>query len=210
MELGIRFMKRVLIGTMLIIFIGIKPIALFALEKQPSATVEHLNTTLLSVMKEAQELGFEGRYQRLFPVISEAFNFPFVARYILGSYWDKLSEEQRQQFIEAFRALSVTDYARHFDGYSGERFSIEEEVPFRGDMRVRSKLVDPAGSSVIFDYFLRETDGQWRIVNVIVDGVSDVAVKRAEYRQLIKSKGFDGLLNKLQEQIALYQRQAGA
>ena len=195
---------------MLIIFLAARVAALQALEQQPSATVEHLNSTLLAVMKEGQELGFEGRYQRLLPVISETFSFPFVVRYILGSHWDNLSEEQRQKFIETFQALSVTDYARHFDSYGGERFRIEEEAPFRGDMRVRSKLIDPAGTNVTFDYFLREIDGQWRIVNVIVDGVSDLAVKRAEYRQLIKIKGFEGLLNKLQEQIALYRRQAGA
>jgi phospholipid transport system substrate-binding protein len=71
-------------------------------------------------------------------------------------------------------------------------------------MRVRSKLIDPNGSNVIFDYLLRKVDNQWRIVNVIANGVSDLAVKRAEYRQIIKTEGFNSLLTKLREKIALY------
>jgi phospholipid transport system substrate-binding protein len=175
----------------------------------PSLTIEHLNATLLSVMKEAEELGFEGRYQQLLPVIIQEFDLPFVARYTLGSSWDELNEEQRGQFIEIFQELSVTDYARHFDGYSGQHFTIEEEAPLpRSGMRVRSKLIDPDGSSVVFDYLLHKADSQWRIVNVIANGVSDLAVKRAEYRHIIKTEGFNSLLNKLKAKIAPYREQA--
>ncbi|MGR6034552.1 MAG: HpnM family protein [Candidatus Nitrosoglobus sp.] len=220
-------MKQVLIKAMLVIFMGIifaVPPALAELEsespllvedstccccqqglKPPSLTIEKLNATLLSVMKEAKELGFEGRYQRLLPIITQEFDLPFIARYTLGSSWDELNNEQRNQFIETFQELSVTDYARHFDDYSGQHFTIEGEASLpRSGMRVRSKLIDPNGSNVIFDYLLRKVDNQWRIVNVIANGVSDLAVKRAEYRQIIKTEGFNSLLTKLREKIALY------
>ena len=205
-------MKRTLIGAILAIFAGIAPVTPSAAAEQPSSTVERLHSTLLAVMKEAEALGFGGRYQKLLPVINEEFDLPFVAHYTLGSSWDELSEEQQHQFIETFRELSVVDYARNFDGYSGQHFTIEEETPLpRGRVRVRSKLIDPnGGSSVVFDYLLHKADNQWRIVNVIANGVSDLAVKRAEYRHIIKAEGFDSLLSKLKEKIALYCQQAEA
>lgn len=202
-------MKRTLIGAILAVFAGIAPAIPPAAAEQPSSTVERLHSTLLSVMKEAETLGFEDRYQELLPVITEEFDLPFVAHYTLGSSWDELSEEQQHQFIETFRELSVSNYARNFDGYSGQHFTIEKETPLpRSRIRVRSKLIDPnGGSSVVFDYLLRKTDNRWRIVNVIANGVSDLAVKRAEYRHIIKADGFDSLLSKLKEKIALYRQQ---
>ncbi|QBQ56037.1 HpnM family protein [Nitrosococcus wardiae] len=204
-------MKRVLIGAIVTILVGLILVIPPALAEQPSSAVERLNSTLLSVMKEAEELGFEGRYQRLLPVITQEFDLPFIARYTLGSSWDDLNEEQRHQFIETFRELSVVDYARHFDGYGGEHFTIEKQSTLpRSGMRVRSKLIDPDGSNVVFDYLLHQTDSQWRIVNVIADGVSDLAVKRAEYRHIMKTEGFSSLLSKLKQKIALYRGPADA
>jgi phospholipid transport system substrate-binding protein len=198
-------MKRVLIETILAVFTGIMLAIPPALAEPPSSAVEHLNATLLSVMKEADNLGFKGRYQRLLPVIIQEFDLPFVARYTLGSSWDELNEKQRSQFIETFQELSVTDYAHYFDGYGGEHFTIEGESPLpRSRIRVRSKLIDPNGSSVVFDYLLHKNNNQWRIVNVIANGVSDLAVKRAEYRHIIKTEGFNSLLDKLKEKIALH------
>lgn len=202
-------MKQVFIGAMLALLAlpAIPPV--FA--GQPSSVIERLNTALLSVMKDAEKLDFEGRFQRLFPVITKEFDLPFIAHYTLGSYWDKLGEEQRNQFLKVFQELSVADYARHFDGYSGEHFTIEKEVSLpRNGVRVRSKLIIPGDTSVIFDYLLHKTDDQWHIVNVIANGVSDLAVKRAEYRHIVKTEGFTSLLNQLKAKLALYQGQAGA
>ncbi|WP_096527061.1 HpnM family protein [Candidatus Nitrosoglobus terrae] len=212
-------MKQILIKAILIVSIGIIsiiPSLSLAVKCQSkncseemrsaSSAIESLNTALLSVMKKSKELGFEGRYQQLLPVITQEFDLPFIARYTLSSSWKNLNHEQREQFIKTFQELSITDYASHFSDYSGQRFSIEEESPLlRGGMRVQSKLIDSSGSSVIFNYTLRKSNNQWRIVNVVADGVSDLAVKRAEYHQLIKAEGFDGLLAKLKEKIARHQ-----
>lgn len=202
-------MKQLFIGALLaILTLLIMPSALAG---QPSEVVERLHTALLSVMKEAKTLGFEGRFQRLLPVITEEFDLPFVAHTTLGSYWSELSKEQRDQFLKIFRELSVADYARHFDGYSGEHFTIEKEIPLpRGNMQIRSKLIIPGDTSVIFDYLLHKVDGQWLIVNIFANGVSDLAVKRAEYRRIIATEGFQSLLNQLKAKIALYRREAGA
>jgi phospholipid transport system substrate-binding protein len=54
------------------------------------------------------------------------------------------------------------------------------------------------------DYILHRTEDQWRIINVIAEGVSDLALKRAEYAAFLKVKGFDALLMKLNEKIAQY------
>jgi phospholipid transport system substrate-binding protein len=51
------------------------------------------------------------------------------------------------------------------------------------------------------EYLLeREADGTWRIINIVADGVSDLALKRAEYQRLFASGGIEGLLAELERQ----------
>ncbi len=52
-----------------------------------------------------------------------------------------------------------------------------------------------------FEYHLRETGNDWRIVNIVVDGVSDLALKRAEYSGVLRESGFSGLLDELANQV---------
>jgi phospholipid transport system substrate-binding protein len=56
------------------------------------------------------------------------------------------------------------------------------------------------------DYLLHRPGNQWLIVNVIAQGVSDLALKRADYSAFLKSKGYEALLKKLNQKINEYSR----
>lgn len=168
----------------------------------PAATVERLHSTLLEVMQNAAALGFEGRRERLAPIIVESFDLAFISRVILGRHWDKLSDEERAQMVETFTRLTITTYAARFDGFSGESFrTVEEQAMNRGRMLVRTELVRPSDEPVHLDYVLHQNSERWRIVNVVAEGVSDLSLKRADYGSVIKREGFKVLMQKLEGQI---------
>ncbi len=169
--------------------------------------VENLHETLLSVMKEGNQIGYQGRYDRLAPVITADFDMPFVAKTAMGKHWDSLSKEQKSKFIEVFSRLSIATYAANFDTYSGERFKVisEKEVS-GGRMLVQTHLIKSDGGQVHLDYLLHGAGSQWRIINVIADGVSDLALKRADYTSFLKNKGFDSLLVTLNEKVTQYSK----
>jgi hopanoid biosynthesis associated membrane protein HpnM len=174
-------------------------------ERTPSQVIEHLHETLLSIMKEAEALRYAGRHERLAPVLSVSYDLPFLASFTIGRYWKDLDQTQQKTFIEAFRELTIATYASRFDGYSGERFVTLNEIDeSRGRKLVRSKLVKANGEEIRFDYLLHRMNGHWQIINVVVDGVSDLALKRAEYGGLMKRNGFSALLGQIKEQIARY------
>ncbi len=167
--------------------------------------VENLHTTLLAVMKDGDQIGYKGRYDRLEPVIKASFDLPFISRTVMGRYWETLNQEQRSKFIDTFSELSIATYAGNFDSYSGERFkTISEKEVSGGRILVQTRLIKSDGGEIPLDYILHRIDYQWRIINVIAEGVSDLALKRAEYSAFIKNKGFDALLMKLNEKIAQY------
>lgn len=169
--------------------------------------VENLHETLLSVMKEGKQIGYQGRYDRLAPVITAGFDMPFVAKTALGRYWETLSEQQKSKFIEVFSRLSIATYATNFAAYSGERFKVVSEKEVSGGrVLVQTQLIKSDGGQVQLDYLLHRTDSQWRIINIVAEGVSDLALKRADYTSFIKNKGFDSLLIKLNEKVAQYSK----
>ena len=170
-----------------------------------SEVVENLHTNLLSVMKDGDRIGYKGRYERLSPVIRSSFDLASIARVAAGRYWESFNDEQKAKFVETFARLSIATYAWNFDAYSGEQFKVISEKQQSGNqVLVRSELTKSDGGKVQLDYLLHLASNQWRIINVIADGVSDLALKRADYSNFLKNQGFEALLSKLNEKIAQY------
>jgi phospholipid transport system substrate-binding protein len=175
--------------------------------RSATEVVEKLHTTLLAAMKEGDKIGYQGRYDQLAPVIKSSFDMPFISRTVLGKYWETFNNEQRSRFVEAFTKLSIATYTANFDSYSGERFkTLSEKEVSGGRILVQSQIIKSDGGQVELDYLLHRTDTQWRIINIIAEGVSDLALKRADYSAFLKSKGFEALLKKLDEKVAQYSR----
>ncbi|MHA1599486.1 MAG: ABC transporter substrate-binding protein [Alphaproteobacteria bacterium] len=170
----------------------------------PSDVVARLNDTLLSVMREAEPLGFQGRFDRLAPELIGAFNLPAMASTAAGRHWKKLDTAQRKRLIDVFGRSSIATFARRFDGYSGETFEIVEETPGpRGSMLVRNKLIKSDGDSIEINYLLRVFHDRWRVVDVFLDAkYSEMALTRSEYTSVIANRGFDSLIEELEEKLA--------
>ncbi len=167
--------------------------------------IENLHAELLFVMKQAKKLGYAGRYQRLAPTVTASYDFPYISKVVVGRYWRSFTAEQKAQFIRAFSKLSIATYANRFDGYSGERFkTISGEGLKRGHLLVNTVLIKANGEEIELDYILHQNNDQWRIINVIAEGVSDLSLKRADYTSYLKKNGFDALLKKLNEKIQNY------
>ncbi len=170
--------------------------------------VEMFQDTLLDVMKSGKELGFDGRYKKLEPAVKQSHALTKIARIVVGREWKKLTPEQQQKLVDTFTRLSISAYAYNFKEYSGEKFEyVSEEETARGGKIVHNLLIIPDDNDVKFDYMLKKINGEWKIINIIADGVSDLAVRRSEYTSLLKKQGFDVLVAKMNEKIENYAKQ---
>ncbi len=169
----------------------------------PAQVIARLQDALLSAMKDGPRVPFAERCEELDPVIATTHDLDFIAQAVMKKYWDQLNDDQKRRFSATFRQLSVATYADKFDLYSGQRFELVEERPLkRGSMLIRTQLIRPDKDPVQLDYVLIQRSGRWLIANVVADGVSDLAVKRAEYESIMEKDGFEVLLAKLQEKVA--------
>lgn len=153
-------------------------------------------------MTGADQLGYDGRYDLISPIVEASFDFNTIARIVTGRYWADIADDQRDRFKTLFKELSTATYASNFSEFSGERFETITTEERRGGFVVKTALVKSDGEKIPFNYLLRGNDKAWFIVNVIAQGVSDLSLKRADYTAVIKSEGFDSLMNRLNDKIA--------
>ncbi len=169
--------------------------------------VDKFQTELIAVMKNGKQLGFAGRYNKLYDSVSNSHDLTKIARIVVGKEWEKLSEAQQQNLVDVFSKLSVASYAHNFKDYSGESFTIDSEEETKlGGVVVHARLSVPDDKDVKFDYMLKEKGPSWRIINIIANGVSDLALKRSEYTTILQRDGFDALIAKINEKIDNYSK----
>jgi phospholipid transport system substrate-binding protein len=193
-------MHRGLLGGLLM---GAAAFASAAGAPAPTEIVGAFHAALIDAMRNGKTLGCEQRIERLAPVVRSTFEIHELARLVMRRHWARLSPDQRQQFTAALEQLIVTTYASQFNDYGGETFGtpVAQELP-AGRRKVHTTLNHPPDAPVSFDYVLQPAPGGWRVINVLADGISDLALRSAQYDSVMKNEGFDKLLADLKEQAA--------
>ncbi|HEY5656704.1 MAG TPA: ABC transporter substrate-binding protein [Myxococcota bacterium] len=180
------------------------PIAAPAEPTTAPQVIDELHAALLDVMKQAEELGYEGRAAKLAPVIPAYFDVAFMARKSVGRYWKQATEQEQRRFLEAFNRFMVANYAGQFDGYSGQHFETLGEQPAKMEtVMVQSRLVNPKDEDVELNYRMRRVNDKWKIVDVYLDGtVSELALRRSEFSSIVKRESFDALIQAIDAKTA--------
>ena len=169
----------------------------------PEQVVKRLHESLTEAMREGGRLGFKGRLELLTPSVTRTHELDFIARTTLGNLWSKLSPDQHITFTDTFRQLSISSYADWFKSHEGEAFEfVDQENMPREQVLVRTRIVKGKDEVARLDYVLRETKDGWRIINIMANGVSDLALKRVEYRSILERDGFPALIDMLKKKIA--------
>jgi phospholipid transport system substrate-binding protein len=128
-----------------------------------------------------------------------------IGRFVLGRYGQRASTAEQTEFDRLFAETIVATYTRHLGNYSGETLQVAGARSLDdGSAIVSSKVIRPSGPPASVEWRLRQTDGNWRILDVMVEGVSLALTHRAEYTAVIRADGgrLDGLLERLRAQAA--------
>ena len=182
---------------------GLIPSAAHARKGPPDGVVKAYYAVLVSTLKEAKTLGFDGRYKRLEPVIAETFNNRFITAVATGFYWRKFDDTQKKTLTTLMTRLSTATYASRFKSYAGEQFTVlGSKTTDRGDTIVETQIVKRDGEKVRINYLLRKAGDEWRIIDVHLKGtISELAKWRAEFSSVLRRSGYDGLVKAIETKI---------
>jgi phospholipid transport system substrate-binding protein len=169
------------------------------------ATIASLQQGLIAASRSA---AIEERYRALEPLIAATHDLPYIAEFALRRQWNSLAEADRQSFVAAFERLSVMTYAARFKAVGPDTFrpTRAEPADASGRIEVKTAIARSGEPDVSLEYLLQQGEQGWRIINVIADGVSDLALKRAEYQRVFAAGGIEGLIAELEEQTRRLER----
>jgi phospholipid transport system substrate-binding protein len=161
----------------------------------PSEIVQNLYGELLDTMQHAQALGAKGRYQKLEPIIFRTYDVPFMAKLTIGSLWAGLTPDKKQQAAKAYGRYITAVYASQFDGYAGEKLEVLGTEKIRRGTLVKSRIVKSDGAPVTLNYMVHDNEIGWQIRDVYETGtISQLAVQRSDFTQILRTGGIDGLI----------------
>ena len=152
-------------------------------------------------MKRAEEIGIKGRFALLEPQIARNFDIRLMIALASGTYWRKATPETRKRLADSFLKFSAATYAARFTGFSGESFeTVSTRKGPRGTQLVRTRLNLADGDSVPLIYVTRLRGDKWLIADILLeDGISEIAIRRSEYRNVLRKDGITALIRLLDD-----------
>lgn len=150
-----------------------------------------------------QDLSEKQREARFRTLLREHFDLEAIGKWVLGRYWRTATTAEREEYLALFEDLIVKTYAKRFKEYTGEHLTIQDAIPGGDeDAIVHSEIVRPNGAPPIrVDWRVHSPDGDYKIVDVVVEGVSMSQTQRSEFSSVIRRSGGDikGLLAALKD-----------
>jgi phospholipid transport system substrate-binding protein len=166
-----------------------------------AAKVDSLDASLIEAMKAGKAAGAQGRFKLIAPTVEAAFDLPAMLRVAVGPEWSKMSPDDQAVLTTAYRRFAIANYAKNFDGYSGQKFVMSPDVLVRGADKIVSTQLTGGGTDVSLKYRLRDSGSGWKVIDVFYNGaISQVTTQRSDFAATLASGGAKALAVKLNAQ----------
>lgn len=196
-----QFITRLLL--LCLVAFGAASVNAAAAEPQPPLEIiKQTADRILAKLKEDQAV-IRKDPARIYALVSDIvlprFDFERMASWVLGKHWRTATPVQREKFVVEFRNLLVRTYATSLTDYTDRTITY---APVRADpgateVTVHTAVEQPGAAAIPIDYSLALNNGEWKVYDVAIDGVSLVTNYRTSFSNEIRKSGLDKLIAKL-------------
>ena len=165
-------------------------------------TVKAQIDKMLTTMKQPgfKDQPREAQINEVRKVINEVFDYKELSRRTLGREWKKFTPEQQTEFIDLFQRVLENVYADRILAYTHEEIEFGKETQLKkGRMEVESYIITTDNKKVPIFYRMSNKSGQWRVYDVVIEGISMVKNYRGQFRQILSNKKPEDLLQTLRK-----------
>ena len=171
-------------------------------ESAARATLQQTVDQVLAVLRNSA-LSQEQRRSQIEEIAYARFDLDTMSRLVLARRWRLFDESQRTDYIEQFKTYLANNYGDRINRYDQEEVEITgERSEARGDVTVKTRIVGGEFSDAVVHYRLRQKDGEWRVIDVIIEGISMVSNFRDQFKAVMGNGGPELLIQKLREKNA--------
>lgn len=174
------------------------------LAASPKETVE---TEVNNVVKTLGDPQFktesrEVKIAKIREIVNQVFDYTELSKRTLGRNWKNLTAEQQHEFVELFSELLEKVYADRLLAYSDEKVIFEKETMLKENQaEVQSFVLTSDGKNIPIFYRMLQNGNQWRIYDVIIEGVSLVKNYRTQFKEILDTGSPEKVLEVLREKV---------
>ncbi|MCC6763692.1 MAG: ABC transporter substrate-binding protein [Deltaproteobacteria bacterium] len=178
------------------------PRAAWSAEDAAAAVVEKTTSGVIAILLD-QSLSTEAKRKRVEDVVLQSVDFETLSKLVLARNWSRFDEGQRDEFMDLFKNHLSMTYGRNVENYKEEKVQITgTRSESGGDATVKTKVVRGGANDILVDYRLRQKGGTWKIIDVVIEGVSLVSNFRSQFQDVVSNGGPERLLALLREKNA--------
>lgn len=168
----------------------------------PEELVKKTADEVIAAIKSDKDIQ-AGDQEKIFALAEEKilpnFNFDKISRMVLGKNWTKATPEQKTAFQNEFRTLLIRTYASALSKYKNQTIDYK---PFRMEegsniASVKTEILQPGGQPIAVSYTLEKQADDWKVYDIVIEGVSLVTNYRSQFAQEVRTNGLDSLNKKL-------------
>ncbi len=130
------------------------------------------------------------------------FDFSAMSKLVLGkANYKRFSKDQLAEFRTQFRAYLSRTYGGRVDRYEQREVEIiGDRLLKRGNVLVQTEIKGGSANGIMMDYVLRDDDGEWKVIDVVIEGVSLVRNFRSQFKEIMNGEnGPEELLRELRD-----------
>jgi phospholipid transport system substrate-binding protein len=162
-------------------------------EKEAQDFIAQLSNEGLAFLAN-DKLSLAQKKARFKKLLDNKFDIKTIGQFALGVHWRNVSDNEKAEYLDLFEKMVVNVYARRFNEYQGQKFEITGASK-RGkrDYSVSSRILPPQGQKgpkVSVDWRLREKNGNLKVIDISVEGISMIMTQRDDFAAVMqKGKG---------------------
>jgi phospholipid transport system substrate-binding protein len=167
----------------------------------PEEVIKHTTDEVLTRVR-AEEAMLKADTGKLYGLVNEMiiphFDFDAASRLVLGKHWRGATDAQRARFVDAFKKLLVRTYANALFQYVDETITFKQTVSDGNQVWVKTEVSQGNAQPIPVNYRMHQNNGEWKAIDVYVDGISLVVTYRGDFGSRVSQSGLDGLIADLE------------
>jgi len=194
-------MKKGVVGILLVLWL------MSPLEANSAVPLDMLKIHIDKVLEVLRDPALKGeserkvKKERIRAISEEMFDFTELSKRSLGQNWDKFNPDQQKEFIRLYKSLLEETYSEKITSYTDEKIIIKKDVNLsEKTVEVQTTVITKTSEVPIY-YRLIEKNGDWKVYDVVIEGVSLVSNYRTQFREILASKTPEALLEVLRNKV---------
>jgi phospholipid transport system substrate-binding protein len=165
----------------------------------PRQVIQEAMDEVLGVLKDKSSSSAD-RQKRIEEIAYARFDFDRMSKLVLAKNFKTMSDAQKDGFTQEFKKHLSLTYGRRLESYSNEKIEVGTAREEKGgDASVKTKVLGGSANGVEIEYRMHQEAGQWRVIDVTIEGVSLIANFRSQVQDIIRAEGADKLIEKLRQ-----------